>query len=295
LQKQKPPQYNIHKQQQTKVAASIKAKTNNSINLSLLKKTEIIETQNKNIKVSIITSSFNSGTTIADTINSVNKQTYQNIEHIFIDGKSADDSVEQIEKLSTRENIVTSEKDKGIYDAMNKGVTIATGDIVGILNSDDFYADEKVIADVVKLFENSNADAVYADLDYVEEADTNKIVRKWRSGNYKHGNFKWGWMPPHPTLFLRKEIYTKYGNFNLELKSAADYEIMLRFIHKHKIKLAYLPRVTVKMRLGGLSNSSIKHRIFANNEDRKAWKINNLKPYFFTLYLKPLRKIFQYI
>lgn len=249
----------------------------------------------KNIKVSVITSSYNSEATITDTINSVNKQTYSNIEHVFIDGKSTDNSVELIEKLSTREKIVTSEKDKGIYDAMNKGIALASGDIVGILNSDDFYADENVIADVVELFEKTKADAVYADLDYVEEVDTNKVVRKWRSGNYKHGHFKWGWMPPHPTLFLRKEVYEKHGHFNLELKSAADYEIMLRFIHKHKIKLAYLPRVTVKMRLGGLSNSSIKHRMFANKEDRKAWKINGLKPYFFTLYLKPLRKIAQYL
>jgi len=249
----------------------------------------------KNIKVSIITSSYNSGATIADTINSVNKQTYSNIEHVFIDGKSTDSSVEQIENISTREKKITSEKDKGIYDAMNKGVKTASGDVIGILNSDDFYAYENVITDVVELFENSKADAVYADLDYVEEVDTNKVVRKWRSGNYKYGDFKWGWMPPHPTLFLKKEVYEKYGNFNLELKSAADYEIMLRFIHKNKIKLSYLPKVTVKMRVGGLSNSSLKHRIFANNEDRKAWKINGLKPYFFTLYMKPLRKITQYL
>ena len=247
-----------------------------------------------NSKVSIITSSFNSSNTIADTIYSVNSQTYQEIEHVFIDGKSSDSSVEIINEISTSEKIVISEKDKGIYDAMNKGVAQANGDIVAILNSDDFYADENVVSDIVALFKESGADAVYADLDYVTE-DTTKIVRKWRSGKYSHGMFKWGWMPPHPTLFVKKEVYEKYGNFNLDLKSAADYEIMLRFIHKYEIKLSYLPRVTVKMRVGGLSNSSIKHRLFANNEDRKAWKINGLKPYFFTLYLKPLRKISQYL
>ncbi|MCK5907633.1 MAG: glycosyltransferase [Flavobacteriales bacterium] len=245
------------------------------------------------MKVSIITSSYNSSETIADTISSVNSQTHQEIEHVFIDGKSSDNSVEIINEISTREKIVTSEKDKGIYDAMNKGVAKSNGDVIAILNSDDFYADENVVSDVVALFTESGADAVYADLDYVTE-DTTKIVRKWRSGSYKHGMFKWGWMPPHPTLFVKKEVYEKYGNFNLDLKSAADYEIMLRFIHKHEIKLAYLQRVTVKMRVGGLSNSSIKHRLFANNEDRKAWKINGLRPYFFTLYLKPLRKIVQY-
>jgi len=246
------------------------------------------------LKVSIITSSYNSSKTIADTINSVNSQTYSNIEHVFIDGKSTDDSVEIINKYSSRENKVISEKDKGIYDAMNKGVDLANGDIIAILNSDDFYADENVVSDIVDIFEKTEADAVYADLDYVSE-DTTKIVRKWRSGNYKHGDFKWGWMPPHPTLFVKKEVYEKHGNFNLDLKSASDYEIMLRFIHKNKVKIGYLPRVTVKMRVGGLSNSSLKHRIFANNEDKKAWKINELKPYFFTLYLKPLRKIFQYL
>ena len=246
------------------------------------------------LKISIITSSYNSSKTIADTIESVNNQAYTNIEHVFIDGKSTDNSVELIEKISSREKVVTSEKDKGIYDAMNKGVVTASGDIIAILNSDDFYADEKVVSDIVSLFEKTGADAVYADLDYVTE-DTSRIVRKWRSGKYSHGMFEWGWMPPHPTLFVKKEVYEKYGKFNLELKSASDYEIMLRFIHKHKIKLQYLPRVTVKMRVGGLSNSSIKHRVFANNEDRRAWKINDLKPYFFTLYLKPLRKIFQYL
>lgn len=250
--------------------------------------------KSSNIKVSIITSSYNSSETIDDTIISVNNQSYSNIEHVFIDGNSSDNSVEIINESSSREKVLVSEKDKGIYDAMNKGVALASGDIVAILNSDDFYADENVVSDIIDLFENSGADAVYADLDYITE-DKTKVVRKWRSGSYSHGMFKWGWMPPHPTLFVKKEVYEKYGNFNLELKSAADYEIMLRFIHKQKIKLSYLEKVTVKMRVGGLSNSSIKHRIFANNEDRKAWRINGLKPYFFTLYLKPLRKIFQYI
>ncbi len=249
---------------------------------------------NQTLKVSIITSSYNSEATIYDTINSVNSQSYSNIEHVFIDGKSQDNSLDIIEKTSSRDKIVISEKDNGIYDAMNKGVNTATGDIIAILNSDDFYSDENVVSDIVKLFEKSGADAVYADLDYITE-DKEKVVRKWRSGNYSDGMFKWGWMPPHPTLFVKKEVYEKYGDFNLELKSAADYEIMLRFIHKHKIELAYLPRVTVKMRVGGLSNSSLAHRIFANKEDRKAWKINGVKPYFFTLYLKPLRKVLQYL
>src|SRR5262249_51910923 len=140
-----------------------------------------------------------------------------------------------------------------------------------------------------------NADAAYADLYYVDKNDTNKIVRKWSSGKYKEGKFLWGWMPPHPTFFAKKEVYSKYGMFNTALRSAADYELMLRFIHKHKIKLAYLTEFIVKMRTGGQSNASIKNRVKANQEDRKAWEMNELKPYFFTLLLKPLRKIFQFL
>lgn len=230
-----------------------------------------------------------------DTIKSVNDQTYHNIDHVFIDGGSTDSTLEKIEKHSLREKAVISEKDNGIYDAMNKGLNKASGDVIAILNSDDFYADENVVSEVVNLFENGGADAVYADLDYISQTDSSKVIREWRSGKYDDDKFKWGWMPPHPTLFVKKEVYKRYGKFNTDFKSAADYEIMLRFIHKNKIKLGYLPRVTVKMRVGGLSNSSFKHRLFANMEDRKAWKVNNIKPYFFTLIFKPLRKLSQYL
>jgi glycosyltransferase len=190
---------------------------------------------------------------------------------------------------------VISEKDKGIYDAMNKGIACATGDIIGILNSDDFYTSENVIKDIVQLFENQDIDTIYADLNYVHPIQTDRIIRKWKSGTFKKTSFKNGWMPPHPTFFVRKEVYDKYGVFKLEMGTAADYEIMLRFLEKHKCKVAYLPKTIINMRTGGASNNSLKARLKANMMDRKAWDENDLKPGYFTFILKPLKKIFQYL
>jgi glycosyltransferase len=247
------------------------------------------------LKVSIITVCFNSASTIRDTINSVINQTYPNIEYIIIDGNSKDDTYQIVKSYGTKISIHKSEPDKGIYDGLNKGISLASGDIIGMLHADDFYANSTVIEQVVALFENSDTDSLYSDLDYVDPENTSKIIRHWVSGKYKAGKFLFGWMPPHPTFFVKRFIYNQLGLFNLELKSAADYELMLRYIHKNNIKTVYLPLVTVKMRAGGMSNKSLSNRIRANNEDRKAWELNGLKPYFFTLYLKPIRKIFQYI
>ena len=245
------------------------------------------------MKVSIITATYNSATTIADTVRSVQQQTYPDIEHIFIDGSSKDETLSVIRSL--HDGLIISEKDKGIYDAMNKGIAVAKGDIIGILNSDDFYPSDTIIEKVVQLFEGTNCDAVYGDLLYVDSIDIKKIKRKWISGTYNSNNFLYGWMPPHPTFFVRKKCYEQFGVFNLNLGSAADYELMLRMLYKHKIKAAYLPEELVHMRTGGVSNQTIKNRILANKNDRIAWKTNGIAPYFFTLYLKPLRKIFQFI
>jgi glycosyltransferase len=245
------------------------------------------------VKVSIITITYNSEATLKDTIESVINQSYNNIEYIIVDGKSTDSTLSIIDSYKDKISKVVSEKDNGLYDALNKGISLATGDLIGIIHSDDFYTNNLVIEKIVKSIENNNSDAVYADLYYVDKNDTTKIFRKWKSGNYRHGMFLNGWMPPHPTFFAKRSVYQKFGSFNLDLVSAADYELMLRFIHKHKIKLAYLPEFIIKMRVGGKSNVSLKNRIRANKEDRKAWKINGLNPHFFTLYLKPLRKIIQ--
>ena len=246
------------------------------------------------MKVSIITISFNSSATIEDTIRSVLSQNYRDIEYIVVDGASRDTTMEVVRRYGDRIHTIVSEPDKGIYDAMNKGVALATGDIVGILNSDDFYADNEVISDVVKRFRESSADGVYADLVYVDRNDVSRILRSWKAGPYYPGHFLKGWMPPHPTFFVKKRCYDTFGAYNLELRSAADYELMLRLIHRYRIQVAYLPRVITKMRAGGQSNISLKNRIKANLEDRRAWEINGLKPGWLTLLRKPLSKIGQY-
>ena len=246
------------------------------------------------MKISIITASFNSERSIRDTLESIKGQEYPNVEHIIIDGLSTDSTMSIVREYPNVARFI-SEKDHGIYEAMNKGLQIATGEIIGILNSDDIYVDNKVLKDVVDIFADEQVDACYADLQYVDEANTNILVRHWKSGTYRKNSFLYGWMPPHPTLFLRRRVYDKIGFFNLDFKTAADYELMLRVFVTHDFIIRYLPRVIVKMRTGGASNASVQRRIDANKEDRMAWKVNNLKPYFFTLYLKPIRKIFQFI
>jgi len=248
-----------------------------------------------NPKVSIITVCYNSSKTIEDTIQSVINQTYNDIEYIIIDGLSTDNTLEIVNKYSDKIAKVVSEKDAGLYDAINKGIELATGEIIANLNSDDFYIDNNVVSDVVAKMEEEKSDTLYANLYYVDAANTNKVVRNWGSGSYKKGLFFRGWMPPHPTFFVRKRIYDNYGKFNLELKSAADYEIMLRFIHKHECSISYLPRVIVRMRVGGVSNISIINRLKANREDKRAWEINGIKPKPFTLIFKPLSKVMQFI
>lgn len=246
------------------------------------------------MKVSIITVTYNSAETIEQTIQSVMSQDYPNIEYLIVDGGSNDTTLEIVNTYANKISKIISEKDEGLYDALNKGIAMASGDIIGFIHSDDFYTDAGVIQRYVDAFVKTGCDAVYSDLYYVDKNNTDKIIRTWKSGTYTKSSFLFGWMPPHPTFFVKKEIYQKYGVFNTTFKSAADYELMLRLIFKNKIKLAYLPYFTVKMRVGGKSNLSLKNRLFANHEDRKAWQINGLKPYFFTLYLKPLRKLSQF-
>ena len=248
-----------------------------------------------NLKISIITVCFNSGQTINDTIQSVLNQSYQYIEYIIIDGLSNDNTLDIANKYKDKIDYIISEKDDGMYDAINKGISLASGDIIGILNADDFYTDNDVIKDVVNKLSQSKCRALYANLYYVDRLNTNKIIRYWKSGYYSAKRFIYGWMPPHPTFFVYKSVYREYGKFNLDLKSAADYELMLRFLYKFKVAAVYLDRVVVKMRVGGISNVSLKNRIKANREDKKAWQINNIKPSLFTFYLKPLRKLFQFI
>jgi glycosyltransferase involved in cell wall biosynthesis len=246
------------------------------------------------MKISIITVVYNNEATISSAIESVLAQTYQDREYIIIDGGSTDGTLERIKAYGDRIDLVISEPDGGVYDAMNKGLAKATGDVICILNSDDLYPHEEVIERVVNAFHNSACDAIYGDLVYVSARDVDRVVRYWKSGRCSWKSFEYGWMPPHPAFFVKKSVYTQYGHFNTILKSAADYELMLRFAYKHKISLSYIPEILVKMRVGGLSNFSLKNRFMANKEDKAAWEMNGLKPYVFTMYLKPLRKVLQY-
>ncbi len=245
-------------------------------------------------KVSIITVCFNSEQTIEDTIQSVIHQDYSKIEYIILDGKSTDKTIDKVKSYGDKIDVFKSESDKGMYDALNKAIDLCTGEIIAILNSDDVYADEKVISDVVNVMVRDKTDAVYADLVYVDKNNLDKVTRIWKSGKYSRNSFLYGWMPPHPTFFVKKEVYEKHGKFNIELVSAADYELMLRLLHKYDVNTSYLPRVIVKMREGGLSNQSLYNRIRANKEDRLAWEINQLKPLPFTMLIKPIRKVGQF-
>lgn len=246
------------------------------------------------MRISIITVSYNSAATISDTLTCIAGQHYDNVEHIIVDGKSTDNTISVINGFKHVKKVI-SEPDSGLYEAMNKGLQMATGDIIGILNSDDVYADNTVLNKVAEAFKDAATHCVYGDLQYVHTDNINKIVRTWKAGKFVRENFLYGWMPPHPTFFVRREVYDKVGNFNTELKSAADYEMMLRILYKYAYAAAYIPSVLVKMRSGGISNASLRNRFRANREDAKAWKLINRRPHFFTLYLKPLRKIPQYL
>lgn len=246
------------------------------------------------MKISIVTVVYNNETTISQCIESVLNQSYPNIEYILIDGNSTDGTIDIVNQYQDKIDKIVSEPDKGIYDAMNKGLKLCSGDIIGILNSDDFYANNDIISNVVSTIKEFDVDAVYGNLKYVDPVDTKKVKRFWKSASFKRNKFEYGWMPPHPTFFVKKVVYDKYGYFNLELKSAADYEIMLRFLYKHKIQVKYIDEVLTIMRDGGNSNSSLKHRIKANKEDQRSWVLNGFTPPLLFRFLKPIRKLPQY-
>jgi glycosyltransferase involved in cell wall biosynthesis len=246
------------------------------------------------LKVSIITIVFNKQDTIAEAIKSVLQQTYNNIEYIIVDGASTDGTVAIVQQYEGKISHFVTERDGGLYDALNKGINLATGDVIGFMHADDTFSGPEAIAKVANAFIKDNTDSVYADLVYVDPKKTDQLVRNWKSGNFKRKKFIYGWMPPHPTFYVKREVYQRLGLYNTEFESAADYELMLRYLYKHQISTAYIPECLVKMRNGGKSNLSLINRIKANNEDHRAWIINGLKPKIYTRYLKPLRKLMQY-
>jgi glycosyltransferase len=223
----------------------------------------------------------------------VQEQTYTEVEHIIIDGASSDNTLEIVNSFP-HVKIVRTEPDTGIYDGMNKGIRLASGDVIGFLNSDDFYPNNQILSKVAKVFARSDIDSCYGDLQYVSKFDPSTIVRNWNSGPFDRNKFITGWMPPHPTFFVKRKVYENYGLFDLDLRSSADYELMLRFLYKHRISTHYISETLVKMRMGGQSNATISNRLKANSEDKLAWTKNGLKPKFYTTWLKPIRKIIQY-
>lgn len=236
---------------------------------------------------------YNSSKTILDTIISVNNQSYDNIEHVFVDGLSTDDTTEIISLNSQRRNLIISEKDSGLYDAINKGISNATGDIIGLLHSDDIFSSSEIISDLVRKIQHESLDGVYGDLHYVDKKKPNKIIRFWKSCEFKPSHLRKGWMPAHPTLILKKEVYRKHGGFNKSFKIAADYDFMLRIFKDCNLKFGYLPQVVTKMRVGGASNRSLKNIFKKTKEDYRAICLNNIGG-FLTLILKNASKIKQF-
>ena len=243
------------------------------------------------MKITIITVVWNNKETIKDAIDSVLNQTYQNIEYIIIDGASTDGTIEIIKSYGDKIAIFLSESDKGLYDAMNKGIKLATGDVVGILNSDDFYVDEFVIEKVVKVLEEQKVDSIFADLVYVKPDNVKKIVRHYDSSKFSPDKFAYGWMPAHPTFFVKREIYQKYGLFKIDYKIAADYELLVRFLYAHQVSYFYLNEVIIKMRMGGVSTSGVKSNWILNQEIIRACSENGIKTSIFKVLSKYPKKL----
>ncbi|QHS54216.1 glycosyltransferase [Mucilaginibacter sp. 14171R-50] len=243
-------------------------------------------------KISVITVCYNAQSTIEQCIRSVVSQDYQDIEYIIIDGASTDNTVSIIEKYIKDIRLFVSAPDNGIYDAMNKGIALARGDVIGILNADDVFAGNHILSDIAQAFASNAADIVYGDLDYIKPGKG--IVRKWRAGQYKKGMFNRGWMPPHPTFYCKRQVFDRFGNYSLEFGTAADYELMLRFMHLRQVPSFYLQQVFVKMMVGGVSNKNIINRINSLFFDLKAMYRNEIIFPPIALLFKPLVKIVQY-
>lgn len=246
------------------------------------------------MKISLITAVFNRRPTVADAIRSAASQSHRNFEHIIQDGGSSDGTIEIVEALRYEKMSIVSEPDAGIYDALNRGIKRCDGDVVGFLHSDDILAHDCVLSKVAEAFEDPAIDGVYGDLDYVASDDISRIIRRWRSGDYEPSSIGWGWMPPHPTLYLRRKVYDEFGLYDTSYSIAADYEAMLRYLVVGRIRLCYIEDVMVKMRVGGESNRSIGRILKKSQEDYRAIRRHRVGG-FGTLFSKNLRKINQFI
>ena len=245
------------------------------------------------MKVSIITATFNSSAHIADCVKSVNNQTYHDIEHIIVDGASKDNTLDIVNGIPNRVEKIISEPDKGIYDAMNKGIQAATGDVIGILNSDDFFTSDDVIQTVVESFNNYAIDALYGDVHFVSPDNLSKSVRYYSSSVFKPSLFRFGFMPAHPSFYMKKECYDKYGLYALDYKIASDYDLLIRYLYKEKIKYKYIKKDFVTMRTGGVSTENFNSRVTLNKEIVRACRKYGIYTNMFMLSLKYLYKIFE--
>ncbi|MDH6312729.1 glycosyltransferase involved in cell wall biosynthesis [Parabacteroides sp. PFB2-10] len=246
------------------------------------------------MKVSIITCTYNSQFTIVDTMLSVNRQTYPHIEHIIVDGLSADKTLDIIGQYASDRQTVVSEKDKGLYDALNKGIRLATGDIIGILNSDDFFTDERIVEHIVDAFAAHPVDAVYGDIHFVKPTDLSKSVRKYSSKIFKRPLMRLGFMPAHPSFYMKRGCYEQYGLYKTDYKICADFELLLRYLYIHQIKTAYLPMNFVTMRTGGLSTNGFSSHKQIMKEHLRAFRENGVSTNRFLLSLRYLYKITEY-
>lgn len=245
------------------------------------------------MKISIITAVLNRHHTIKESIQSVQYQTWSNFEHIIQDGGSTDGTLDIARRLADRRTQIISEHDNGIYDAINRGILKSSGDIIGLMHSDDTFSHNKILEYVANAFTNPNIDGVYGDLDYISTKDPNRIIRHWKAGIYHTEYLKRGWMPPHPTLYLRRRVFDKWGLYDTSFRISADYDAILRYLVKGKIKLAYIPDVMVKMKIGGESNRSLGRIICKSREDLIAIRRNNVGG-LLTLLLKNILKIHQF-
>ena len=245
------------------------------------------------LKISIITAVFNRVQTIRRAVESVNGQSYAAIEHVIQDGGSTDGTLETLHEVHSANVCFVSEPDDGIYDALNRAIARASGGVIGMLHSDDIFADENVVSDIAERFKDPETEAVYGDLQYVSRTDLGHVIRHWRSGQFRPKRLKWGWMPPHPTLFLRRSVFQRFGVYDTSYRIAADYDAILRYLGYGCVKTAYIPRVLVKMRMGGESNGSIAQILRKSAEDYRAIRSNHVGG-FPTLAMKNLRKISQF-
>lgn len=246
-------------------------------------------------KVSIITVCFNSAKTIRDTIESVLSQDYPHIEYIVIDGGSSDQTLEIVKEYSDRIAVIVSEKDRGIYDAMNKGIALASGEIVGMLNSDDVYINEYAVSQLINKMQDAKVDSVFADLVIVDPDNLNKVIRYYDSSYFKPNKFRFGWMPAHPTFFVKKVLYDIVGPYSLSYQISADYEMLIRLLWVKKASYTYLQKPVVRMRYGGASTADLSRNLLLNREIVQACRANGIYTNLFLVLLKIPAKLWGLI